>query len=215
MLVFLAYLSMVSVLIPLIQWVRFNKQDKRSQLLKAILVYLLTSLVFDLLVYGFGKMGKSSTLIVNLFFILQFYLLSYMYAVYLKKSSMISLSVFGFTLFVIINSIFFQPFSQIQSWSDGLQSVLLIIYAVTAHLHLLEYPAEDEYKDSMFFWVNMAFMFYFSLNLYVFITSSYVIGNESAEIGLIFWSFHNCFNIIKNVLIGVGFYHIYTKVVKF
>lgn len=211
MYLFIAYLSLVSVVIPLIVWLNRAKENSRSQFLRWMMIFLLLSAVFDLLVYIWGLIGKSSIGLVNIFFILQFYLLSYMYFIYMKNSKLIGFSVAVFTLFVLINTFCIQPFDQIQHLSDGLQSVLLIIYAVACHLYLLDHPSEDERKDSMIFWVNMAFMFYFSLNLYLFISSNYVFTNESSETGLIFWTFHNCFNVIKNAMLAFGIYHASTR----
>ncbi|MFM6976375.1 MAG: hypothetical protein ACKOW2_05975 [Sphingobacteriaceae bacterium] len=207
MYIFLAYVSLGSIAVPLLLWLSKAKYNFKIPFLRAMLVLLLVTGGLDLIAYVLSKMGMSNIPVINIFFILQFYLLSYIYSIYLKKNIFIKVSVIVFSVLIIINALFIQPFNQMQSWSDGLQSVLLIFYGIICHKYLLRHLSADESKDYMLFWVNMAFMFYFSLNLYIFFTSNYLFNNETSDIVIIVWAFHNCFNVIKNVMLAVGIYY--------
>lgn len=206
MYILLAYLSLVSVAIPILLYLWRGRVSYKNKMMKILFLYLVVAAVSDLICFVLGKTGYSNIKVLNIFFLLQFYLLSYLYAIYLKKSSLVIAGVIVFTVFSIVNTLFIQPFDEIQSLSDGLQSVLFILFSIACHLHLLKNPSEDENFDAMVFWINMALMFYFSMNLYLFVSSNYIFSEESSDIGLIAWTFHNCFNVLKNVLLGVGIY---------
>ncbi|MFM6975307.1 MAG: hypothetical protein ACKOW2_00450 [Sphingobacteriaceae bacterium] len=115
---------------------------------------------------------------------------------------------------MLINTLYYQPLTEFQSWSDGIQSIILFIYAINYNFLLLKSPPEDERQASLTLWVNMGVLFYFGLNLYLFFITNYVFENESTEIAMMSWSFHNFFNIVKNGLFATGIYYAGMKVAR-
>ena len=210
MLIYLAYCSYLSVLVPLFILLRDFKQHVKIPFLIAFGSLLLAALISDFICYLMSKMDLSSIPIINIYFIVQFCLLSYMYSFILKNRGLIAFFVSAYLSFSLVNSLLVEPFNQIQSWSDGVQSVLLMILAVTCHIQMLKNPSRDEQFNALVLWGNLGVLFYFSLNLYLFISSNYIFTFESTEKAMITWGFHNFFNIVKNVLFAVGIYN-YTK----
>lgn len=209
----LIYISRFSVLIPLVLLLR-GKVNVGDNMLKVLGLLLFISAFSDLICYIMFKMNIPNMAIINLYFIIQFLLLSYFYGQILNNRKLVYTILFLFLVFVVINTLFFQPFTEFQSWSDGLQSIILLVYAVNYNLRLLRNPPQDESLTSFTLWINMGVMFYFGLNLYLFFITHYVFENESTEIAMISWSFHNFFNIVKNILFATGIYYAGRRVVK-
>lgn len=202
----LLFLSRFSVLIPFLFLLRANPAFT-GKILRGISVLLAIAAVSDLICYVMLKKGLSNIAVINSYFIIQFYVLSYIYSLYLKNKTVLIIALVTYTGFTIFNTVFIQSFSEMQSWSDGLQSLLFIALSISCHLQLHKNPPADERLSSLILWFNLGVLFYFSLNLYLFMVSNYIFNNESVENSIISWSFHNLFNIVKNVLFAIGIYY--------
>ncbi len=208
----LSYISVFSVLVPIICYIFFKNKNRVTVVL---FVLLLVSFAADLGNELFMRLGGRGYSIINAFFIAQFFLLSYIYSLFFKNRMLIYIASILFTGFAIINTLFIQPFNEFQSWSDGVQSAILIIYSITCYNQLLKNPPEDERLGSLILWINMGVSFYFFMNLYLFINANYVFKSESTGTAMIIWGFHNFCNVVKNVFFAVGIYYAGRKAVYY
>lgn len=199
----LLYGSYLSVLIP-IYFLTRNKIEINSKINRGLSMLLWGAALADLLGYILIKTGKSNIVIDNVYFFFLFLVLSYIYSIFLKNSRIIYIGISFYILFFIMNMVFIEPFTAFQSWPMVLQSLILMSYASIYSIKLYNNPPENEQIGSFMFWINMAVLFYFGMNLYLFISIDYVFKNESADIAMLSWSFHNLCNIIKNILFAVA-----------
>ncbi len=199
----LLYSSYLSVLIP-IYYMNRNKIDRLPKINRGLAMLLWGAAFADLLGYILIKSGKSNIVIDNIYFMVLFLVLSYIYTLLLKHSRVIYIGIGVYILFSVINILFIEPFTVLQSWPMVLQSIVLMSYAILSLIELNANPPEDEQLISFILWINMAVLFYFGMNLYLFITIDYIFKNESDEIAMLSWSFHNLCNIIKNILFAVA-----------
>lgn len=109
----LAYCSMFSVLIPIFFLLR-KKQNFKNSIIKILGALLFVSLVSDLASLILFKLGgKSSTPIVNTFFITQFVLLSCVYYRLLKNKNLSYIAAILFLLFFCIKHCIHSTFYRI------------------------------------------------------------------------------------------------------
>ncbi len=202
----LSYISAFSVLIPLSL---FLKNIKSFNVYIGFLFggVICVSALSDIISYIFISLGKSSTITINTFFSIQFFLFSFIYISFLKKKLLIYCSLFFYITFLIVNSLFIQPFYQFQSWSRLVESFFLISYTLIYYLKILKATPPVNSLRTFPTIFNTAVFFYFSLNLFLFIISNYIFTQMSHEDKIIAWSFHNINNFIKNILFAVGIYY--------
>lgn len=92
----------------------------------------------------------------------------------------------------------------VQSYVVTLCSVLSLGYSITYYDYLLEITPSVTITRYPFFWINTAIAYYFGLNLFLFIFSTYIFGNLKDEEIISVWIFHNLNNVVKNVLFAIG-----------
>ncbi|MFM6975503.1 MAG: hypothetical protein ACKOW2_01480 [Sphingobacteriaceae bacterium] len=124
--------------------------------------------------------------------------------------------------------------SVFQSYTLTLEGILLMIYSTLYYIEHqkrlnTQLPISEELSEknllestkvyeSIFnstnqsnLYINSAVFFYFVMDIYLFSISNYVFRNESVDIAMTFWSFHNFCNIIKNGLFAAGIYYVGQK----
>ena len=234
--IYLAYASFFSVIIPLLFLLWKGKHNFKSPVLRILGLLLFIAFFSDLASYVLGKMGRSNSAIDNIYTIAEFFLLSYIYSFIFRNRTLIYIGLVLFTGFFIVNIAFIQPFTEFQSWPRAIESIILGCYSILYYIQDLKIkntkiPITNEISvqnlqesrklyESIFnpatwsgLWINSAVFFYFIANFSLFIMSDYVFKSESPEIGMLFWSFHNGINSIKNILFAVAIYQAGCKAV--
>ncbi|HEY0655854.1 MAG TPA: hypothetical protein VGD65_22115 [Chryseosolibacter sp.] len=195
--------SIFSVAFPLILYLfRVKNLSRSGHVMGAIIV---VSAISDTIAYFVATAGMSTAIIFNVYFIIFFLLLSWFYSEVLQTASGRRIVQWGLGIFVlaeIVITIFIQPFNGFQTlmWTTG--GAIGIIFSISYFISV--FSATRPMNDFGLLWINSGILFYFSFNLFLFIMSSYVFTRFEPEVGIIFWSFHNVNNIIKNILIGLG-----------
>ncbi|MEY3679127.1 MAG: hypothetical protein RI924_1268 [Bacteroidota bacterium] len=86
----LSYVSLLSVLIPILSYVAFPNYFKAGSIIS---ILILISLVADIANECYNRAGENGFLIINSFFILQFFLLNQFYYSHLSQKVLIKLVV--------------------------------------------------------------------------------------------------------------------------
>jgi|GEM_PF-2542342 len=220
-----SYVSMFSVLIP----IAFFLFGKRSGS-KILFALLLASLIADIGNKIYAQLGFRGYIILNIFFSTEFILISLIYASVLIQRKVVYFCLFSFLIIHFLYSLYSQSIHQFQGIIHFFGSLIIIGQAVNYYLerhhlemchlemHYLEMyyflPAENPSRLIINGWINAAILYYFSFNLFLFAGANYVFKNATPEIGLIFWTFHNLNNIIKNCLFATGIYFINDEITK-
>jgi hypothetical protein len=197
------YASIFSVAFPLILYViRAKGLRRHAHMIGAMIVI---SAISDGIGYFVARAGMSTAVIFNTYFVISFLLLCWFYYTVSQTGTGKKLVVWGVGIFVvayIVIASFVQPFTQFQTlmWTTG--GAIAIILSISYFISV--FSATRPMNDFGLLWINSGILFYFSFNLFLFIMSSYVFTHFEPEVGVIFWSFHNVNNVIKNILIGLG-----------
>jgi hypothetical protein len=107
------------------------------------------------------------------------------------------LSLHFFLSIVIINGFVLQDFYNIQNYSWGLSTLILIVIAYSHIVHLANHQIPDVGRTPAF-WISTGIFFYGSLSIVVLTVSKYLAMHHSAEDFEYGWIFHNSANIFKN-----------------
>jgi hypothetical protein len=202
----LMYISYFSVFVPILIFLA-KKQNFKAPFLRVLFILLIVSFLSDLIGYVVIKTGSSNIIINSIYFIVQFFLLSWFYSLLLNRKALIYIGSFLFTVFFIVNTVCFQSINEYQGNMRLAGGVLLIIYALVCYYQTIKGPLTDDWLDDMKLWMNMGVLFYFFMTMYVFISANYIFKNESEDIAIMAWGFHNACNIIKNMLFATAIYH--------
>jgi len=203
----LLYISYFSIVVPIYFLLRSSHilRFRQYQLIGAL---LLASVIADTTGYILAKNEIPNLIVINLYFVASFVILSILYARLLKGGKTAIRAFIGLVIcFFAWSSLTQQSVVGIQSYVITLCGVLILGYALVYFDHLLHTsPATDLLKFPLF-WLNSAITYYYGLNLFIFIFSTYIFENLKEDEIIAVWIFHNLNNIIKNILLAIGCYH--------
>jgi hypothetical protein len=107
-----------------------------------------------------------------------------------------------FVLFALVNVLFIQR-SSINSYTLIFQSIVIICYSLYYFYWLIrELPTAQLHLLPMF-WINSAYILFFSGNLFLFVFTSYLVNVLNNDL-LVYWTLHNVLGIIESVMIIVA-----------
>lgn len=128
--------------------------------------------------------------------------LIYFYALGKIHRRIFTLTNIIFIIFGIVNLLFFQK-SAINSYTNALLSLIIIIYCVYYFFWLIkELPAVHLTKLPMF-WINSAFLLYYAGNFFLFLSTSYLINVLNNNL-LVYWTLHNILGIVHCLILITG-----------
>lgn len=197
------YASIFSVAFPLILYlIRAKGLSRHAHMIGAMIV---VSAISDGIGYFVARAGISTAVLFNTYFVISFLLLCWFYYSVSQTATARNLTKWGLGIFIvtyIFIAWFVQPFTQFQTlmWTTG--GAIGIIFSISYFISV--FSAARPMNDFGLLWINSGILFYFSFNLFLFLMSSYVYTHFEPEVGIIFWSFHNVNNVVKNILIGLG-----------
>lgn len=212
--IFIYYCSVFSVLIPLIfTFFALRKQKLGIPVLNLMGVLLIISGLSDGTWYVLQKTGYNATFVSNIYYIIQFILISLVFTSLLKKyRRTIYLITLLFLLFVVINSLFFQPITKKQNWTWSFGNIFLIVYPFFyffsfAAQKITTFLQKDMDLQYGYYFFNAALLLYFSSTLIVFSLINRFSSDPYGEAAVVNWCLHNLANIAKNLLFAVAAWH--------
>ena len=175
-----------------------------DKVLKIAALFFLVSSLFDW-VLEFTKMVANNNLpAIHLFIAISimFFAAIYYYAFFnpfLKKIVIILAAIA--LLIVIFNVIFVEGIWQYPSMSNTVLGVLLIFFSLAYFYQLLNRQEFIHIEKQGLFWINAGVLFYFSINIFLFMLLRRIIAAHQQED---YYMIHIITNIIANVLYSVG-----------
>ncbi len=131
-----------------------------------------------------------------------------LFSVYIRKltndsTSVIKLILPLYTVFWVINLLFFESYLRFNSNSSGIAYLLLIIYSLNYFLFLSRSEEIMSFQKSPAFWIVSGFLFYSVLNVLIATIYKYTFELSPSDKNLVF-NFSYVSNIIKFILIIIG-----------
>ncbi len=205
---YIAVASSFSVLLPLLLMVFSLHDQLQSPMRRALGILLLASGLSDAISYTLREMGQSNIVFINSYYIVQFLALSYIYSIIIPDKKWVYGGVILFTVFLGINILFIQSFTKFQGWMIFVEGIILLGYAGMSSLNFLQVAhLSITLLDRLAGWINLAVIFYFIPNLFLFLIRELMFPELDTDTARTYWSFHNCVNILKNILLALGIYY--------
>jgi hypothetical protein len=194
------HISSTSALIPFLIGI-FSLKDHSSES-KLILSLILFSILSDIIALTILKFGITTWPIFNLYYLIQFVLLSKVYILVLYPKG-INMVLISFIVISILNMVFIQGPFLFNTYTTYIGGLILITYALL-YLHKLmrEIPVE-KIENLPMLWITFAVLTYFGGTSILFLFNNYMIANQP-ENHQIIWLLHNVLNILKNILFAIA-----------
>ena len=205
------YASNLSPLAPLVLLLSVKK--KRTKIIYILTAIIGLSFLSDAISFFMASKRMDTSVFYNTYFVIQFFLLTYLYRQQVKNKKLVYVTTVIFLAFFIINTLFLQPFTVYQSWLRLAGGIICIAYSVGFFRQMMRVDkAEGRWVDNppidpfyhYPFWINAAIFYYFSFNLILFAMDNFIFSNLSMEEIKVFLGFHNFNNIIKNFLFAIA-----------
>ncbi|HEY4323178.1 MAG TPA: hypothetical protein VGN20_04310 [Mucilaginibacter sp.] len=199
---FLTLTSAVTGALPVLAAL-FNYKNL-DRVLKIAAIFFLVSALFDLLLDLTIRIGMNNNEpLIHLFIVISilFFSVIYYHAFFkpIVKKAIIILAIVAL-LIVVFNIFFIEGIWVYPSLSGTVLSVLLICFSLAYFYQLLSRQEFILIEKQGLFWINAGVLFYFSLNIFLFMLFKRIILAHEQE----YFMIHNITNIIANVLYSVG-----------
>lgn len=197
------FASVFSVAFPLLAYlVKFRNASRPIHIIGMLAIISAAS---DTLALVFFSQNTSTVLLFNSYYVISFALLALFYLSVMQEKTGKTTVMIGIVIYLVafvLLSVSYQPFTEYQTFVWTLTGMIVLVLSVYYFLYI--FGMRTPMNNNALLWINSGILYYFSLNLFLFVMSSYVLTKLEPQISLLIWSFHNINNILKNVLIGFG-----------
>ncbi|GAB3996297.1 hypothetical protein GCM10028807_38490 [Spirosoma daeguense] len=183
----------------------------RRRFLQAELVYiglfLLLSLIGELVSLTLSKLHIPNLFLLHLYTPIEFNIIALFYRRFFSnfypKWLVIALLLI-FNSFVILNVLFVQPLTVFNTYSRGLESLMVIGLAVLCFYKMLTELDVKHPETYPVFWINTGFLLYFAGSLILFVLANITIEQPNQSLSLMSWGLHSCLFVLMHLAIGLG-----------
>lgn len=200
---FIAYLSIASVLIPLSlaipQWKRIPKEISSLRWL------LVAGIIVEILGRILGIMGQPNALVYDVFMFIQFTVLMYIFSFQFERKVLLIIAYAGIVAFYSIGYFLNDDDLTALVSSNAIDGLVLISISLIFFYKLLSELKVMGIHRLPVLWIAFATLVYYSGNLFVFLAMHYVQTDDF----LLTWKLHNILNVVKNILFAIALWQTY------
>lgn len=195
--------STYSGVLPVIAWLyNYKNLDK---VLKIAGVFFLIAFLIDLIleVMTMMKGVVNNMPLIHLFIVINilFFTAIYYNAFFKPSVKKAIIALAGLALLVVVfNIIFVEGIWEYPSLSITVLSVLLICFSLAYFYQLLNRQEFIHIEKQGLFWINSGVLFYFAINIFLFMLFKHFSKDEKQE----YYMIHSTSNTIANILYTVG-----------
>jgi hypothetical protein len=204
----LAYFSSFITILPfIIAYFRKTYLTKEQKLLWALIaISILTEIIGNISVFCFNS--KNNILLFNLYTIIETILISTYYYFIIPnrywKSLIFIISVLISTY--SISQLLPTKVTSLNSISLTTESLMIVVFSILTFHNILKYPKYLNLLSAPIFWINSAFLLFFSGNLFLHLFSQYLQEHGLAAFYELWALWHSLLNILFYTLISIGFW---------
>lgn len=204
--IFLAFsfFTIFSIFLPLgLSIAQWNKIPRDISTLRWLLI---ASLLADMvgLILGLNKINN--LWVGDIFMFIQFSILLYIFSFQFERKNPLKVAYASIVLFYLITLIFFNGTAvSTLVGSNAIDGLILIVVSIFFFYKLLNELKVFRIQRLPILWIAFGTLFYYSGNLFVFLTIGYI----ETEVFLWTWLLHNFLNLIKNMLFAVALWQSY------
>lgn len=121
----------------------------------------------------------------------------------LKTSALILVTTF---LLISVYQLFMYESAGINSFAVTFESIMITLFSVLTFHQLLQSGVYANILNAPVFWINSAFIFYFTGNFFLHLFSNYLLQHSQYDFYTLWGLWHSLVNITYLILISIGFW---------
>lgn len=194
----LRLISSFAVILPLL--IALWKYHRLSTMQQKLLYLLITTLVVESISNVLWYQKINNLPVYHFYSIVECILMVHIYKDELKKlfpKRFFYTIIAAFTIFSIVNMMYFQNLQTFNSNATTVLGILVIFLALSYFYALLKEVKYSSLETNPMFWLNAGFLIYFSSNLILFfVNNSLFQGSKATKVSYLLWGLHAVVNII-------------------
>lgn len=201
---YISYISLISSFLPVVA--AFYKRRILTKDEFILLILFSACSVIQLTAFFLHKQHINNLALARIYTWVRFLLLAfYFYTIFQDKIIRYLVPIF-LLIFLIIATVDLNRngINSMPSISMTVESLLVLIFTFVGIFNLINNPTNDSVFSVPRFWFYVAFLIYFSGNLFLFILNTYIL-QKSAKLHYEVWAIHSVLNILYNSLVSIGF----------
>ncbi len=200
-------ISTFSVIIPTL----FGLYSKIYQNRNASSIFYLQcfSLIIELISFYFAYKNINNIVILNLYTFFEFFFIILFYKRFFDdfKPSSIHVALIAFFFFLVLTTSFFlNNIKIIDNLSISIEAIIIILYSLSFFYFVMKNLTYNDLLSTPYFWINIAFLIYFSGNLFLFVFSSYLQKHDQSSTYIHLYIIHSILNLLYYIIISIGFW---------
>ena len=176
--------------------------------MRIVLLYLIIALIADIISISLANQEMNNYWVLHIYSPLRVLVLSMFYYVVFKNKKLKITALACCLAFLIYSSAYsLLPPVEYTIYSDharAISSLLMIILSVLWIIELFSKVEIRRIETAPAFYINSAILLYFSVNLFVFIFSEFLLKHQNSNF-IYAWSIHSVVYILFNILIFVAY----------
>ncbi len=105
---------------------------------------------------------------------------------------------------VVVTDIILQGAMQMDNFSIGIAAVIFLLYSIVMLYTMMKDMVYANITATPQFWIITGIMIYFGGDIFIFVSSNYLITNSMDLMEILWWGVHSVLVILLNLLIGIG-----------
>ncbi len=148
---------------------------------------------------------RSNLFLLHVYTLFEFEIISFYYFMLFKKNGIKALTqilMFGFLIFSFVDAFFLDGLNHFNTYTRSIECIIIMFYAVYyLYKQLVETQNSSNHKNPILL-INTAFLFYFSVSLFLFLISNYIM-KETTKTYMV-WTMHTIVAWIYYTTIGIA-----------
>lgn len=173
-----------------------------------VFVLIIVNVSVEVLINIYIEIGRNANVVLHVFTIVEFCLLSCFFALFFKKyfSPIIIYSLIP--LFCILSYVDYKinGLNSTDNFSLSVESFILVVYTLFFFYYVLKNLIFDDLLAQPVFWICTAVLFYFSGNFVLFVFGNYMARVDLNKYIILRAIIHTFFNVLYNVFLSLGFW---------
>lgn len=205
---FSAYFSIFPLIIGCYRY-RFLKDNVKIVLL---LIFFATLTEFVNLFYEYLSISRNISLL-NIYSIVEALTISFFYYRFFESRNFRIVTIVAGFLFLVVSvqQIVTLDKDMMNHVSVTLESVIVTLFSVLTFHQLLQKSLYSNILNAPVFWINSAFLFYFTGTFFLHLFSNYLLMRSQYEFYELWGLWHSLVNILFLILISIGFWKTQTS----
>lgn len=195
----------LSVLLPIIAGIYYYSRISAG--VRMVLLYLAIAALFNFTAILFSRQHINNMPLLHIYTAVEFACCALFFRHAFKGSRLyryILPLIAGFTLFCILNAIFFQNIFSLNSYSRSIEAAILIVFCLFLFYKLLRVTTGTTKDAVAFQWIGLGFFFYFSGSLFLFLFPAF--NHADPAVYRLGWIVHSSLVLLMYVLFSVAFH---------